>query len=166
MSSKPAGGNRLQLSACHDRAGRGNLEEPGGEPERQCPGVVGVNLRDEVRRAGGPSAIGESFDGRPTKTAAAAFRHDRELGDVPAIAVYADQAEPDDLAVHLDEEGNTLGLLPVSVEVGIRLSAAVELEQIVAQQALELLAMFGRGLAERHVHGATVQRYGDDDVGG
>ena len=156
MSSKPAGGNRLQLSACHDRAGRGNLEEPGGEPERQCPGVVGVNLRYEVRRAGGPSALGESFDGRPTETAAAAFRHDRELGDVPAIAVYADQAEPDDLAVHLDEEGNTLG----------RLSAAVELEQIVAQQALELLAMFGRGLAERHVHGATVQRYGDDDVGG
>src|SRR6266568_2574364 len=144
VSSKPAGGNRLQLSACHDRAGRGNLEEPGGEPERQCPGVVGVNLRDEVRRAGGPS----------------------ELGDVPAIAVHADQAEPDDLAVHLDEEGNTLGLLPVSVEVGIRLSAAVELEQIVAQQASELLAMFGRGLAERHVHGATVQRYGDDDVGG
>jgi len=40
------------------------------------PGVVGVNLRDEVHRAGGP-----------------------------AIAVHADQAEPDDLAVHLDEEG-------------------------------------------------------------
>ena len=45
------------------------------------------------------------------------------------------------IVVDLDQEGQTLGLLPVRVEVRIRLGPPVELEQVVREQPPESVAV-------------------------
>lgn len=154
----------LQLATGHDHVGRLDLAESGGEPEREYPAVVRVDLGDEVGGARRPGAPCECLDGRATHAAAPASGHDRELRDVPAVVAHADHAETHDGTVGQDEKRQALRLLPVCVEVGIRLGPPVELEQVVGEQPPELLAVLERGFAQRDVHDAMMPPVGEPEL--
>jgi RimJ/RimL family protein N-acetyltransferase len=115
-----------------------------------------VNLCHEMPRAGVAGELGQHLDSGASDAAATVLRQDRELRNVPAVVARADQAHADDLSVGFDEEGQPLRFLPVRVEVRIRVGTAVELEQVVGEQTLQLLAFLQRRLAEPDFHAATV----------
>ena len=117
-----------------------------------------MNLCLEVRNPLRTRSGGERVYRRAANAVTAPGGEVRELGDAPAALTPPDQTHADDLAVDLDQQWQPLRLGPVRGELRIPPGPAVELEQVVAEQPLEPVAIVELCVAQCHRHGSETTR--------
>ena len=134
-----------------------DLAEADGEPERQRHSIFRVNLRFEILAPSDRARAASASTAARPNTTPAPIGEDRELGDAPAVAPPPNKTESDDLAVDLDQKRQTARFFPVRVEIRVRLSPPVELEQVVREKPLKSVAIIEMCVTQsnRHAHERT-----------